>query len=135
MNAMFRLVMVCVMVATLGACAPVHSQVAAADADAAQVLRGKRLFIRCAACHEIGEPRIVKVGPHLQGIVGRAAGGVQGYGYSKGLAAGGFAWTEDKLMAWLERPTAVVPDTTMVMEGMTVEADRRALVAYLRTLK
>jgi cytochrome c len=104
-------------------------------AEAAQVLRGKRLFIRCAACHEAGEPRIAKVGPHLLGIVGRQAGSVAGYGYSKGLAAGGFAWTDDKLLAWLERPTAVVPDTTMALEGLTAEADRRALLAYLRTLR
>lgn len=106
-----------------------------ADAEAAQVLRGQRLFLRCAACHEAGEPRVAKVGPHLKGIVGRRAGGVPGYNYSKGLASAGFTWDDARLLSWLERPGALVPETTMAFEGMAVEADRRALLAYLRTLR
>lgn len=110
-------------------------QRAAADGEAAQVARGQRLFIRCVACHEPGEPKVAKVGPHMRGIFGRQAGGVAGYNYSKGLAAAGFAWDDAKLLAWLERPTALVPDTSMAFEGISAEADRRALLAYLRTLR
>lgn len=106
-----------------------------APADAAQALRGQRLFLRCAACHETGEPKVTKIGPHLGGIVGRTAGTLAGYTYSKGLASAGFTWDDDKLLAWLERPTAIVPDTTMAFEGMAAEPDRRALLAYLRTLR
>ncbi len=115
---------------------PVASaQTSAPEAEAAQVQRGKRLFIRCAACHETGEPKIVKVGPPLKGIMGRKAGQWPGQAYSKGLAAAGFDWDDERMLAWLERPTAVIPDTTMVFEGIPAAADRQALLAYLRSLK
>lgn len=121
--------------ATMAVLGPVPGRAQSADGDAAQVLRGQRLYLRCLACHEPGEPKVAKVGPHLKGIVGRPAGGVAGYNYSKGLASAGFTWDEARLLAWLERPVALVPDTTMAFEGMPVEADRRALLAYLRTLR
>lgn len=47
----------------------------AQEADAAS---GERLFRqRCGACHQIATTRN-GAGPHLQGVVGRAAGSVEG---------------------------------------------------------
>lgn len=126
----------CAGLALLAAAGPTAAWAQPAEAESAQqVLRGQRLYLRCVACHEPGEPKVAKVGPHLKGIVGRRAGGVSGFNYSKGLASAGFTWDDARLLAWLERPTAMVPDTTMVFEGMPVEADRRAMLAYLRTLR
>ncbi len=126
----------CAALALLALAHPAAAGAQPVEAEGAQqLLRGQRLFLRCVACHEPGEPKVAKVGPHLKGIVGRRAGGLSGFSYRKGLALAGFTWDEARLSSWLERPTAMVPDTTMVFEGMPVEADRRALVAYLRSLQ
>ena len=95
--------------------------------------RGQRLFLRCVACHDAVDSKLVKIGPNLKGVVGRQAGRQAGFNYSKAMAAQNFKWEEAKLHAWLQRPNAVVPGTSMVFEGMPIEADRKALIAYLAT--
>lgn len=103
--------------------------------DAALVQRGKRLFLRCAACHDATPTGLPKTGPHLQGIVGRRAGAVEGYAYSPAMKAQNFQWDVARLEAWLTQPGAVVPSTSMVFIGMPDAEERRALIAFLRTLK
>lgn len=103
--------------------------------DPALVLRGQRLFLRCASCHDVSGSGIVKNGPSLKGVVGRKVASVDGYTYSKSLAGLTFVWDDGRLAQWLEKPTAVAPGTTMAFEGMPVAADRQALIAYLRTLR
>ncbi len=100
-------------------------------ADDAAVARGQRLFLRCASCHELTDTGVAKNGPTLKGVIGRRVASVAGYEYSKSLAALSFDWDEARLAAWLERPTAVAPGTTMAFEGLPREADRKALIAYL----
>lgn len=107
---------------------PAQAQPAAADP---QVARGQRLFLRCVACHDTVDSKLVKIGPNLKGVLGRQVASVPGFKYSKALAAQNFKWDEAKLHAWLQRPTAVAPGTSMVFEGMPAEADRKALIAYM----
>ena len=52
------------------------------DADA-----GKKVFKKCAACHAVGDGAKHKVGPELNDVFGRAAGGAEGYKYSKAMIA------------------------------------------------
>src|SRR3546814_4438633 len=59
---------------------------ASAAGDAAS---GEQVFKRCTACHAVGEDAKNKVGPQLNGVVGRAAGTVEGFKYSKAMAAAG----------------------------------------------
>lgn len=93
---------------------------------------GKRLFLRCSACHTVSSKAPGKVGPHLQGVVGRKAGAVAGFGYSPAMKKSAAVWNEATLDAWLQRPQAVVPGTTMAFAGLPKEADRKALIAYLK---
>ncbi|KQP46231.1 cytochrome C [Pseudorhodoferax sp. Leaf274] len=102
---------------------------------AASVDMGKRLFMRCAACHEAKAGGPAKMGPHLQDLIGRPAGGLPNYGYSAAMKSKKFVWDEAQLHAWLARPTAVVPGTTMAFMGMPDAAERQALIDYMRTLK
>lgn len=126
------LLAVAVMSALVGA-VPARAQ---AEPDAANVARGKRLFMRCAACHEaVAGSKLVKTGPNLHGVFGRGAGTLAGYQFSADLKASGFVWDETKLNAWLVQPTAVAPNTTMAFAGMPDAAERKALVAFLRSLK
>ena len=42
-----------------------------------------------------------------------------------------FKWDEAMLQAWLERPGALVPGTSMAFEGLPAEADRKAIIVCL----
>lgn len=96
--------------------------------------KGKRIYLRCAACHSKTEADGNKVGPHLEAIIGRHAGAVADFRYSSGMQEQDFAWDAEKMDAWIQRPQAVVPGTSMAFAGITRPADREALIAYLGTL-
>jgi cytochrome c len=101
-------------------------------ASAADTMRGKILFLRCASCHDISKTASPKIGPNLYGIVGRKAGALPGFTYSSAMASQHFVWTEANLDRWLTKPSAMVPGTAMGFAGISNEADRQAIIAYLR---
>ncbi len=107
-------------------------------ANAQNAENGEAVFKVCKVCHQVGDSAKNVVGPVLNGIVGRKAGTIEGYNYSdanKEAGAGGLVWTEEKLVAYLEKPTTFMPKTKMAFAGIKDEADRKDLVAYLKTLK
>jgi cytochrome c len=114
--------------AALTACAAA----ARSDEDVAAVAHGKRLFLRCASCHDVAGADIVKNGPSLKGVLGRKVASYPGYVYSASLSGLSFTWDEAHLDAWLQKPTSVAPGTTMAFEGISSAADRKALIDYLR---
>jgi cytochrome c len=73
------------------------------------------------------------VGPHLNGVVGRAVGAVDGYGYSGNLVAVAETWTPENLNAFLENPSNYAPGTAMNFRGIRDAQDRANLIAYLET--
>lgn len=93
---------------------------------------GKRLFLRCAACHAVSSQAPAKVGPHMQGIVGRKAGSVARYSYSPAMRQANLVWNQAALDRWLQSPESVVPGTTMSFAGLPKLGDRKALIAYLK---
>ncbi len=103
---------------------------AAARADPA--MRGKLLFLQCASCHDVTPGASAKIGPSLYGVVGRPAGSLPGYAYSPAMKAQTFVWDEKMLDRWLTKPTDVVPGTAMGFGGVAKDADRAAIIAYLR---
>ncbi|MBF9059648.1 c-type cytochrome [Rhodobacterales bacterium HKCCSP123] len=103
-----------------------------AEGDAAQ---GERLFRPCAACHMIGEGAVHRVGPQLNGLVGRAIGAVAGYEFSDDLVEAGvdgLVWDADALDRFLAGPRDYFPGTRMVFRGIRSEEDRQHLIAYMR---
>jgi cytochrome c len=94
--------------------------------------RGRLLFLRCASCHDISSGASPKIGPNLKGVYGRRAGSLAGYAYSPAMKAQSFVWDQAMLDRWLTRPSDVVPGTAMAFAGVPSEADRAALIAYLR---
>jgi cytochrome c len=106
------------------------SAVLAQDAD-----NGAEVFKRCRACHDVGETAKNKVGPILNGIVGRKAGTIEGFNYSdanKKAGAEGWVWTEEKMMDYLLNPRAAMPGNKMAYAGLKDEQDRKDLIAYLK---
>lgn len=100
--------------------------------------RGEAVFNRCRACHAIGPGAKNKVGPALNGIVGRRAATVAGFNYSdamKAKAATGLVWTEPNLTAYLESPDSFVPQGVMAYSGVKDEGELKDLIAYMKTQK
>lgn len=93
--------------------------------------KGKTDFITCQTCHD---PKINKIGPHLDGVVGRKAGSVADYTYSAANKGSGITWTPEKLFQYLESPQRVVPGTKMSFAGFSDPQKRADVIAYLKTL-
>lgn len=75
------------------------------------------------------------VGPNLFGIVGRRAGSVEGFRYSRpmhGKHEQNFVWTPDNLRAYIRNPRAVVPGGSMSFPGLRNDQQLNDLLAYLQ---
>ena len=105
--------------------------------SAGDAAKGEKVFKKCKACHAVEEGKN-KTGPSLYGVVGRAAGSIEGYKYSKAMKAKaeeGLIWSEENLDAYLKKPAAFVPKTKMKFAGIKKDKDRENLIAYLKTAK
>ena len=71
------------------------------------------------------------IGPHLEGVFGRTAASVPGFGYSLGVARVRDRLDAASLEAWLANPSDFVEGTTMAFTGYRSAEDRRDLIAFL----
>ncbi len=95
---------------------------------------GEALFKACATCHEIGEGAKHKVGPHLDGIVGRTAGTIDGFRFSEAMRKAGekgLRWDAAALNAYLQKPREYIPGNRMSYRGMADAAQRGQLIEWL----
>ena len=116
--------------------APVEPVVVTASFDEALAKDGEKVFRKCKACHQVGEGAKNRVGPVLNGIVGHAAGAVDGFKYSKPMAAAaadGLVWTEDELAAFLANPKGYMKRTKMAFVGLKKEDEQKAVIEYLKS--
>jgi len=117
---MLRLVVAtCMMVA-------VPAVASAQDTDA-----GKKIFMKCAPCHSVGPGAKNKVGPHLNGLSGRAAGSAESFKYSKAMKNSGITWDQESFLEFIASPKKKIPGTKMVIPGIKDEIDRENLFAYV----
>lgn len=113
-----------------GAAAPAGAELIGDAALGAALFRQQ-----CSACHQIGEGARNHVGPHLNGIFGRRAGALPGFGYSRSMdlmGKDGLTWTLATLDAYVENPRALVSGTRMAYLGLKDQAARQNVLAYLR---
>ena len=83
---------------------------------AADPAAGEKIFKKCAACHKVDGSN--GTGPHLNGVVGRARGSVEGFAYSDGMASVHDAWTPELIEVFLTNPKADVKGTKMGFAGL-----------------
>lgn len=102
---------------------------------AGDVVAGKRVFAKCANCHQVGPSARGNFGPQLNGIVGRTAGTTTDYKYSPAMKASGIVWTEKNLRAFIKSTHDVVPGNKMRFFGISDEKQVTDLLAYLQTFK
>ena len=92
---------------------------------------GKKVFKKCAACHSIAQGGGNKIGPALYNVVGRDAGSVSDYKYSKSLISHGKKWTFEELNGFLIKPATWIKGTKMAYAGLKEEKDRASVIIYL----
>ena len=116
------------------------SMPALADGDAA---KGEKVYKKCKACHMVGEGAKAKVGPQLNGIVGRKVASEEGFKYGKSIVALGatdLVWDEAELSDYLKNPKKYLRaklDDKKAKSKMAFklkkDKDRANVIAYLKT--
>jgi cytochrome c len=105
--------------------APAFSEDAAPRGDPKA---GQEIYARCIACHSLARDR---TGPRHCGLLGRRAGSVKGFGYSKAMERSRIVWSAETLDRFLANPLEAVPGTSMGYAGVTDSKERADLIAYL----
>ena len=98
------------------------------------VAAGKKVFRKCKACHQIGPKAKSRSGPHLNNILGRGIGAVEGFRYSKAFkkaAEAGQIWDMEQLVSFLANPKKSIKGTKMSFSGLKKQNDIDAIIAYL----
>jgi len=109
------------------AAAPAATTVAAITGD---VKKGKKSFRKCKACH-VADSDKNKVGPSLQGVIGRKIASVDGFKYSQAFKDSDITWTVENLSEFLKKPKAYIKGTKMAFGGLRKPADIENIIAYL----
>jgi cytochrome c2 len=109
---------------------------APAAATAQDAIAGEQAFRRCTACHSVGENAGNRMGPHLNGIVGRQAATQEGYNYSRAMTEAGqegLVWTPETLAPFIRKPREFLPGTKMNFAGVSDDKAIADIIAYMMT--
>ena len=101
---------------------------------AGDVKAGKKVFKKCKACHKMKAGKN-GVGPHLVGVIGREAGAVEGFKYSKAMAGSGLVWDAETLTGFLTKPKKYLKGTKMTFNGLKKPADVENVLAYIASVE
>ncbi|MEE9427638.1 MAG: c-type cytochrome [Paracoccaceae bacterium] len=104
--------------------------VAAGDAA-----KGEKVAKKCKACHTMDEGGKNGLGPNLYGILGRQAGGVEGFKYSGAMLDSEIIWDAATFNDFVLKPKSIVPGTKMSFKGVKKATQREDLLAYFQTLQ
>ena len=108
----------------------------ATPAFAGDAKAGQATFkTNCAVCHSDNAKSPPGIGPRLFGVIGRQSGTFPGYSYSPAMKAVGYAWTKDKIAAYLKAPATVIPGNRMPFAGLKGGQKAEDVAEYLATLK
>ena len=105
---------------------------ASAEARAGDPKAGEVVFKRCFVCHMVGEEAKTRVGPVLNGLIGRKAGTYEGFKYTEANKNSGLVWDEATLATYLKNPRAAIPGTSMTFPGIKKDQEIDDLIAYLK---
>ena len=94
---------------------------------------GEKVFKKCSACHMIASDGKNMIGPNLWGVIGRKAGAVSDYKYSKAMVAYGKEWNFEEMNAYLIKPQAYIKGTKMAFAGLRKEKDRASVILYMNS--
>ena len=113
-----------------------QTQAGAQAPAASDPAKGQAIFDgNCGTCHTAAQTSADSTTLSLFGVVGRKSGSIADFSYSPAMQSAGIVWTPQKLNAYIENPSAVVPGNIMYFPGLPDPAQRSDLIAYLSTLK
>ena len=92
---------------------------------------GAKVFKKCLTCHSIAKEGKNKIGPKLFGVLGRQAGSISDYKYSKAMAAHGKVWSFEEMNSFLIKPKDWISGTKMQFLGLKNAKDRAAVILYM----
>ena len=92
---------------------------------------GAKVFKKCAACHSISEGGGNKIGPALWGVLGRSAGSIPDYKYSKAMTAYSKNWSFEEMNGFLIKPKDWIKGTKMSFAGLKNVKERAAVILYM----
>ena len=107
--------------------------------DIAQLLamgdlaHGAKVFKKCSACHMIASDGKNMIGPNLWNVIGRQAGSVDDYKYSKAMVAYAKKWSFEEMNSYLIKPQAYIKGTKMAFAGLRKEKDRASVILYMNS--
>jgi cytochrome c len=111
----------------------------AAGAVDGNIEDGKKIFLKCAVCHGIGDTK-KPIGPNLNNVIGRTAGtepeflAKKGAGYSQAMIKAGEAglvWDVAQISEYIFDPKKKVPGNKMAFPGLKKEQEIADVVAYV----
>ena len=112
------------------------------SALAGDAKNGKKVFKKCAACHNVASGAKHKTGPKLWNIVGARAGVQDGFRYSDWLKGSGIEWNDETLTALIGTNKEKIAyfgknvrKSRMIFAGLRKKEQIADLIAYLKTLK
>ena len=94
---------------------------------------GEKVFKKCSACHMIAAGGKNMIGPNLWNVIGRTAGSVSDYKYSKAMVAYAKEWSFEEMNSYLIKPQAYVKGTKMAFAGLRKEKDRASVILYMNS--
>ena len=94
---------------------------------------GEKVFKKCSACHQIAADGKNMIGPNLWGVIGRTAGSVSDYKYSKAMIAYAKEWSYEEMNSYLIKPQAYIKGTKMAFAGLRKEKDRASVILYMNS--
>lgn len=89
----------------------------------------------CVVCHTFKKGGRVLFGPNLFDMVGKPAGAIKGYKYSKALKNSGLVWNDKNLIGFLANPDQFLPGTIARFPGLKTAKQKADILAYMKTLK
>ena len=95
------------------------------------VAHGAKVFKKCLSCHSINKDGKNKIGPKLYNVVGRAAGFITDYKYSKALSSYSKNWSFEELNGFLLKPSKWIKGNKMGFAGLKDDKDRASIILYL----
>jgi cytochrome c2 len=114
----------------VGGCAMLVATTFTAHVRSADVDKGKVIFEQCAACHSLDGSGDYD-GPTLKNIIGRKAGSLEDYRYSAAMKRSEVTWDAAALDKYVTDPQAFIPGNRMAFAGISDQAQRDDLIAYL----
>ncbi len=94
---------------------------------------GQKVFKKCSACHMIASDGKNMIGPNLWEVIGRQAGSIKDYKYSKAMIAYGKEWSFEEMNSYLIKPQAYIKGTKMAFAGLRKEKDRASVILYMNS--